>query len=255
MISASPAASLLPITPRREAIASIRRVYSRLELAVKLDGYSTYSSFCQDLRQQDKGAVHRRMAGIESSIPGEDDLSYFRSRFGSEPIESIINVFVGFIRQMDLIKDEALCTDGQLEPTHSRYKGCAHFCDQCPHFLLNEDQRHQLLEQVLSGVKRLQITCPFPETVEKVLKATGKKGSPVEPKVALIEVEYLPVSSTRNEDTVRLAKLLADQDGRLPPVRIKWSRLTQDPQGQVFGSCAKAPTDLEARVGYLISLN
>ena len=223
-----------------------------LELAVKLDGYATYSSFCLDLRQQEKGARYRRMAGIETSIPGEDDLSYFRSRIGSEPIDSIVNVFVGFLREFGLIKDEALCSDGQLEPTNSRYRGCAYFCDQCPHLLLTENQRRQLVEQILSGAKRLQITCPFPETVEKVLKATKKKGSPVEPKVALLEIEYLPASSDRKTDTARVARLLGAMDGELPPLRIKWSRLSQDPQGHVLGCCAKAPTDLEAGVGYHI---
>ena len=223
-----------------------------LELAVKLDGYSSYSSFCEDLRQQDNGRRYRELAGIKSSIPGEDDLHNFRDRVGSEPIDSTIAIFVGFLRQIDLINGEVLCTDGQLEPSNSRYRGCAHFCARCLHFPVGADQKKEMSQQILSGAKRIQITCPFPETVEKVRKATEKKGNALEPKVALLEVKLLPSDDLHRSDTLKVAKLLDMDEPELPALRIKWSRLAKDDQGNLFGRCAKVPSDLDARVGYHI---
>lgn len=223
-----------------------------LELAVKLDGYSTYSSFCEELRQQGNGRRYRELAGITSSIPGEDDLHNFRDRVGSEPIDSTIAIFVGFLRQVGIINGEVLCTDGQLEPSNSRYRGCAHFCAECLRFPLDAARKKELYEQILSGAKRLQITCPFPETVDKVRKATEKKGSAVEPKVALLELVLLPAGGPPTSDARKVAELLGVDECKLPALRIKWSRLAKDDQGNLVGRCAKVPTDLDAGVGYHI---
>ena len=35
-----------------------------------------------------------------------------------------------------LIKGELLSTDGQLEPSYSRYKGCTYACEDCQAFTL-----------------------------------------------------------------------------------------------------------------------
>ncbi len=224
-----------------------------LELAAKLDGYTTYSSFCEDLRQQDKGRRYRELAGIHGSIPGEDDLHNFRDRVSSEPIDSTISIFVNFFNQFGLVDNNVLCTDGQLEPSNSRYMGCAHFCADCLHFPVGTDQKEEMYRQILSGAKRIRITCPFPETVEKVLRATEKKGHPIMPRVALFEVAPLPANKQHhNEHTQKVAQWLDVDDHKLPALRIKWSSLTRDDQGNLVGKCPKAPSDLDAGVGYHI---
>jgi hypothetical protein len=220
-----------------------------LELASKVDGYPYYSSFCEDLRQLEKGRRYRTMAGIEQSIPGEDDFCNFRKRVGSETVDSVINIFVEFLKDFGIINDGQLSTDGQLEPSNSRYKGCAHFCPECQGFFLNEESRQDICQQLQSGAKRIQITCPFPEVVQKVISATGNKGNPREPKVALLEVEYLSSDNAETSDRQCLADLLDLPEADIPHLRIKWSRI-KNSQGELIGNCSKVPSDIEARVGY-----
>jgi len=85
-----------------------------------------------------------------------------------------------------------LSTDGQLEPSYARYKGCTYACHDCQAFKLSAADRQALGEQLQSGAKRLELTCPFPEAVEKVREATAKKGTPKAPTVALLAIETVP---------------------------------------------------------------
>lgn len=223
-----------------------------LELASRVDGYPDYARFCADLHQQEKGRRYRELAGLHASIPGEDDLSYFRRRVGAEAIEAALAVFVGLFRAFGLITGELLSTDGQLEPSYSRFKGCAYFCQDCQQLPLDEASRQELGRQLQAGAKRLELRCPFPEVVQKVLHATTKKGTPREPTVALLEIEYLPADRATTAGNQPLSELLALPTDHLPPLRIKWSHLTRGPQGELWGRCPKVPSDLEARVGYHI---
>jgi hypothetical protein len=118
-----------------------------------------------------------------------DDLCNFRYRVGDDVIQQTIAVVVELLHTLGLIKGELLSTDGQLEPSYSRYKGCTYACESCHQFVVDALRRQALQEQLTSGAKRLQITCPFPETVAKVRKATAKKGDPKDPTVALLEIE------------------------------------------------------------------
>jgi hypothetical protein len=88
--------------------------------------------------------------------------------------------------------------------------------------------------------------------VHKVLQATTKQGKPREPKVALLEIEYLPADSAQATGPQQLCELLSLPTEQLPPLRITWSHLTKGPQGELWGSCPKVPSDLEAKVGYHI---
>ena len=223
-----------------------------LELASRVDRYSDYARFCADLRQQDKGRRSRELAGLHEAIPGEDDLSHFRRRVGAEAIEAALAVFVGLFQAFGLITGELLSTDGQLEPSYSRFKGCAYFCQACQQLPLDEASRDELARQLQAGAKRLELRCPFPEVVKKVLHATTKKGKPREPKVALLEIEYEPADSAKTAGHQQLAELLSLPTDHLPPRRIKWSHLSRGPQGELWGRCPKVPSDLEANVGYHI---
>jgi hypothetical protein len=223
-----------------------------LEVASRMDGYPDYAQFCADLRQQEKGRRYRKVAGLHGAMPGEDDLSHFRRRVGAEAIEAALAVFVGLFRDFGLITGELLATDGQLEPSYSRFKGCAYFSPACQQLLLDEASRQELCQQLEAGAKRLELRCPFPEVVQKVLQATTKKGNPREPTVALLEIEYVPADRAEPSGRAQVAALLSLPPDQLPPLRIKWSRLTKGPQGELWGCCPKVPSDLEARVGYHI---
>jgi hypothetical protein len=221
-------------------------------VASRIDGYPDYASFCADLRQQDKGHRYRELAGLHAAIPGEDDLSHFRRRVGAEAIEAALAVFVGLFRAFGLITGELLATDGQLEPSYSRFKGCAYFSPACQQLPLDEASRQELCRQLEAGAKRLALRCPFPEVVQKVLHTTTKQGKPREPTMALLEIEDEPANSAQPDGRPQLSELLSLPSDQLPPVRITWSRLTKGPQGELWGCCPKVPSDLEARVGYHI---
>ncbi len=220
-----------------------------LEVAAKVDQYVDYARFCGDLHQPEKGCRYRELAGLHQAIPGEDDLSHFRYRVGAEAIETTMTSVVDLFYTFGLIKGERLSTDGQLEPSHARYKGCTYACEGCRSFRVDETGQQDLCRQLHSGAKRLQLTCPFPEVVDKVRQATAKQGSPKDPKVALLEIEDIPDGQASGPDRQQVATLLGLPADAVPAVRLKWCHLTQGPQGELLGSCPKVPSDLEAQVG------
>jgi hypothetical protein len=143
-------------------------------------------------------------------------------------------------------------TDGQREPSNSRYKGCTYACQDCQAFRIDEASRRELCCQLQSGATRLQLTCPFPEVVDKVRQATGKKGTPKDPKVALLEMEVGEPQQTAGQDRQQVATLLGLTEDEVPDLRLQWCHLSQSPQGDLLGCCPKVPSDLEAKVGYHI---
>jgi len=220
-----------------------------LEVAAKVDQYVDYAQFCGDLHNSDKGRRYRQLAGLYDSVPGQDDLCHFRYRIGDAVIDHIMAVAVDFLYHFGLIKGELLSTDGQLEPSYSRYKGCTYACEGCQAFTLSEADRQMLGEQLQSGVKRLQLTCPFPDAVAKVREATAKKGTPKDPKVALLEIETVAKDKASTASCQHVAKLLGLPPDEVPPLRLKWCHLNQGPNGKLVGSCPKMPSDLEAKIG------
>lgn len=221
-----------------------------LEVCAHVDHYVDYAHFCRDLHQRDKGCRYRQLAGLHDAIPGEDDLCHFRSRVGHGVIHNTMAEVVELLRAFGLITGELLSTDGQLDPSYARYKGCPYAREGCQAFCLDEAQRHALGEQLQSGAKRLQLTCPFPDVVDKVREATAKKGRPKDPKVPLVEVVEVADGSPVHSDRQQLATLLALPQVEVPPVHLKGCHLSRGPQGELLGSCPKVPSDLEAKVGY-----
>ena len=220
-----------------------------IEMATQVDQYVDYAQFCRDLHDRDKGRRYRQLAGLHEHVPGEDDLCHFRSRIRDEVIDQITNVAVDFLSHFGLIKGELLSTDGQLEPSYSRYKGCTYACEGCQAFTLSEADRQALGEQLQGGAKRLELTCPFPEVVDKVREATAKKGPPKDPQVALLEIETVAESQASPAPRQHVAKLLGLARDEVPPLRIKWCHLSQGANGELMGSCSKTPSDLEAKIG------
>jgi hypothetical protein len=221
-----------------------------LERAAKVDRYPDDASFCANLRQADTGRRYRLIAGLPDHVPGEEDLSNFRSRIGAEAIEATLAVVVELFRTFGLITGERLSTDGQLEPSSSRSKGCASACRNCQALPLDAAARQALGEPLQSGARRLQLSCPFPDVVEKVRQATGKRGTPTDPTVALLELEHVPKDQASHQDRQQVAALRGLPHDQLPELRLTWCRLRQGPQGELLASCPKVPADLEANVGY-----
>jgi hypothetical protein len=223
-----------------------------LEVAATVDQYIDDARFCADLHQADKGRRYRELAGLHDAIPGEDDLSNFRHRVGAGVIDVTMAVMVDLCKTFGLITGDLVSTDGQLEPSYSRFKGCASACQGCHQLPLDEASQHDLRAQLRSGATRLQLTCPFPEVIAKVRQATGKQGKPQDPKVALLEIENLPQDQASLQDRQQVATLLGLPEGEVPPLRLTWCHMSQEPQGQLLARCPKAPSDLEAKVGHHI---
>ncbi len=118
-----------------------------LEVRAKVDQYIDYADFCDDLLQSGKGRRYRQLAGLHGPIPGQDDLCHFRGRVGDDVIHQIMAVAVDLLHRFGLIKGELLSTDGQLEPSYSRYKGCISACEGCQALPLSETDRQALGEQ------------------------------------------------------------------------------------------------------------
>jgi hypothetical protein len=220
-----------------------------LEMITKVDQYVDYAQFCRDLHDRDKGRRYRQLAGLHEHVPGEDDLCHFRYRIGDAVIDQITAVAVDFLSHFGLIKGELLSTDGQLEASYSRYKGCTYACEGCQALHLSEADRQALGEQLQGGAKRLQLTCPFPEVVDKVREATAKKGRPKDPKVALLEIESVAENQASCASRQHVAELLGLSQDDVPPLRMKWCHLSQGESGELIGSCPKMPSDLEAKIG------
>jgi hypothetical protein len=221
-----------------------------LEVAAKLDQYVDYACFCSDLLQADKGRRYRELAGLHHHVPGQDDFCHFRSRVGDEVVHKTLAVVVELLHTFGLIRGDMLSTDGQLEPTYARYKGCPYACEGCRQFVVDAAGQQALRDQLHSGAKRLQLPCPFPDVVAKVREATAKKGHPKDPKVLLLEIEEVPDAAGARADRQQVAELLGLPDDEVPPVHLTGCHVNRGPQGELLGSCPKMPSDLEAKVGY-----
>jgi hypothetical protein len=223
-----------------------------LEVAAKVDQYIDYAQFCADLHHSDKGRRSRLLAGLYDHIPGEDDLCNFRYRVGDVVIPQIMAVAVDLVQRFGLIKGELLSSDGQLEPSYSRYKGCPYACQGCHAWPIDAAGRQELCNQLHSGAKRLQLTCPFPDVVNKVRAATATTGIPRDPKVSLLGIEAVCDAGASTSDRQQVASLLGLPEDQVPPVRLTWCHVHKTPQGELLGSCPKVPSDLEAKIGYHI---
>jgi hypothetical protein len=215
-----------------------------------VDQYVDSARFCDDLHHTEKGRRYRELAGLHEVIPGEDDLCHCRYRVGAEVIEKTMASVVELFRNFGLIKRELLSTDGHLEPSYSRDKGCPYACQGCRQFPLDEASCQELCPQLLNGSKRLQLTGPFPDVVEKVRQATAKKGLPKDPQVALLAIEEVPQGHASSPDRQPVATRLGLPADHVPAVRLTGCHLRRGPQGELLGSCPQVPSDLEAKIGY-----
>lgn len=221
-----------------------------LEVAAKVDQYVDDAQFCRDLHDRDKGRRSRLLAGLHDAVPGEDDLCHFRYRIGEAAIARITDVVADFLHRFGLIKGDRLSTDGQLEPSYSRSKGCTYACKNCRALPIDAAGQQALREQVQSGAERLQLPWPFPDVVETVRAATAKTGTPRDPKMALLAFEVASDTAISCADRQHVAALLGLAPDQVPPVRLTWCHLQRTTQGELLASCPKVPSALDAKVGY-----
>ena len=73
-------------------------------------------------------------------------------------------VFVGFFEDLGLIKGELLVTDGQLESSNARFKGCAYFCHGCQQLALDDASREDLCQQLRAGPSASSFPAPSPRS-------------------------------------------------------------------------------------------
>jgi len=202
-----------------------------LEVAAKVDQDVDYAHFCRDLQQSDKGRRYRSLAGLHAHVPGQDALCHFRSRVGAEAIDQTLAALVDLFHRFGLIQGALFSTDGQLDPSYSRYTGCPYACEDCHAFRIDEAGQQALRDQLSSGAKRLELTCPFPEVVDKVREATAKKGRPHDPKVSLLEMAAVPDGAVSSPDRQQVATLLGLSEDEVPPLRLTWCHISQTSQG------------------------
>jgi hypothetical protein len=222
-----------------------------LEGAAKVDHSVDDAGFCSALHQADKGRRSRQLApACMTTCPGRQDLCHFRYRVGDDVIHQTMTVVVDLFRPLGLITGDLVSTDGQLESSYARYKGCTYACEGCHQFPVDEAGQQELRDQLQSWAKRLQILCPFPEVVDRVREATAKLGHPQDPTVSLLEIETVSDEAASRTDRQQVAILLGLPHDEVPPVRLIWCHVSRGPEGAFLGSCPKVPSDLEAKVGY-----
>jgi hypothetical protein len=186
--------------------------------------------------------------------PDEDDLCHVRSRVGAEAIDTTMAAVVELCRTVGLITGALLATDGQLEPSYARYKGCTYACQGCRAFRVDEAGQQELRRQLHSGAQRLPLTCPFPDVVDKVRQVPAKQGTPTDPTVALLAIADVPEGQASSpQERQQVATLLGLPEHEVPPLRLTWCHLSRSPQGALLGSCPKVPSDREAKGGYHIA--
>jgi hypothetical protein len=99
-----------------------------LEVATTVEPYDDDAQWCRDLHDRDTGRRSWQLAGLHDEVPGEDDRCHVRDRIGDAVIDQITDVVVDFLSHFGRIKGELLRTDGPLEPSSSRDKGCTSAC-------------------------------------------------------------------------------------------------------------------------------
>ena len=117
-----------------------------LEVAIKGEQDVDDAQCCRDLHDSGQGRRSRQLAGLHDAVVGEDDLSNFRSRIGDAVLDQIMAVAVDFLSHFGLIKGALLSTDGQLEPSYARSKGCTDAWKDCQACTLSHADRQALGE-------------------------------------------------------------------------------------------------------------
>jgi hypothetical protein len=221
-----------------------------LEVRAKVAQYAEAARFGHALPPPDKGRRYRERAGRHGGIPGEDALSHFRARVGAEAIDATMAGFVELVRTFGLIQGALVSTDGPLEPSNARSKGCTYACQAGRAGRMDAASRLELCGPLPSGAKRLQRPCPGPEGVDQVRQATGKLGTPKAPQVARLEREVGEPRQASGQDRQQVATRRGLTEAEGPALRWQWGPRRQRPQGDLWGGWPTLPSEREAPVGY-----
>jgi hypothetical protein len=77
----------------------------------------------------------------------------------------------------------------------------------------------------------------------------GRRGTPKDPKVALLEIETVPEHKASTAQRQHVAQLLGLSPDEVPFLRMQWCHLSKGAHGELVDSCSKRPSDLEAKLG------
>ena len=81
--------------------------------------------------------------------------------------------------------------------------------------------RDEIRRPLQAGATRLEIRCPFPAVVPKVLHPTTQAGQPRDPHVALLAIESVPADSAKTTGNQQLSEWLSLSTDQLPPLRLQ----------------------------------
>jgi len=258
--------SLIDLSFTRSLVANVygKRGYScydpasmfSLEISRILDGYKDTTSFCQVLRDPQRGLRYWSYAGlVKEHIPSEDDFSNFRIRCGDEKYREILQVLVDIAFSLGFLSGSLIAsTDGTLFPSFSRFRRCNYFEGSCQSIqitgLLSRIKRrlNKLLnhpEKVVLGKEyQLRARCPshrFPE----------KKKRPL---INLFTFSFSQYDPNKKSDGT--AHLLGIEDKlrelglMLLPLESNINLIQMSPSLDTCQiKCPHLPSDSEARIG------
>jgi hypothetical protein len=224
-----------------------------LELFRYLEKFSDLKTFLSTVRDEEKGKHYRLYAGISlSHIPCEADFTHLKDRLGEGLYVEISQVLVEIVRLLGFLSFAILSTDGTLFPSHSHYKGCTYFCEQCQSIEfkgLIENVRRRILYK-LQEPKRLaigreikvRVDCPstrFPDQIPK-------------PKVELLTLSLKIADPEKPNPFNKIFGVDEELKAHGLDVivrKIHFHSITIDQIDSFFFRCPKLPSDTEARIG------
>lgn len=230
-------------------------------------GYEYISDFVTDLHDSYRGHQYRVLAGINGeSIPQEADLTHFIQRCGAL-FDVVFHAVVEIVRQAGFISGRALTTDGFLMPTWSRYRGCNYFdASVCPLLAVPENlasvvqSRIDELAAALSAQTPVQggyvqIECPRWQALvaaHPYLKDRKPK------RVLLFHLRlYYPLCGLPRPDAPdgrQVLRRLGLEVRLAEGVFLQLVHCSVVRQGDdLYLSCPRVPTDMEARLGVHLS--
>jgi hypothetical protein len=226
-----------------------------LDLFRYIDGHKNMSSFCEVLRDEDRGQAYRRLTGIDmENIPCEATFSNFRDRLGTSRYNEIFHVLVDIFHQLEMITFNILAHDGTLYPTWARYKGCTYFCNQCSCITVEDVvgkvknrilyRLNNIAENNMGSEVRVYTECPsdrFPEDVKK-------------PKIELFAFKLTfsdgdPADEQRNTAILfGVEEVLNQQQLCINTIRSNVTGINLDDDSMTI-CCPKLSKDTDARIG------
>jgi hypothetical protein len=162
-----------------------------------------------------------------------------------------MTVLVDLFRTFGLITGDLVSTDGQLEPSYARFKGCASAGQGC-HQLPIDEASPSSATSCEAGPSGSRCPIPSPRSSPRSVRPPASRASPQTPRWPCSRSRTCPRTRPVGQDRQHVATLLDLPEDQVPDLRLTWCHVRRGPQGEPLGSCPKVPADLEAKVSYHI---